>query len=339
MTTDLIPSSVYKIKDAIAGYSHYYFFCVEPGAYQCTSSTYSLLQYEGKFVQWVGYGWFFDTHPPQETIITIEECKAHIQDNRNDKICVVLGSHAGYSITQELIQFCHKHKVFSFFLFDHWCNLELHFLDHKNHVLHLPNKIGAVDEVGKTALWDALQPYYPPKNYDRNIVITGQPSIEKSVHQIQQVPQDVIHSFRERIHGNTKELLVYLMEPNCEDFNLEPNDQEYLGYTEYTVLDYILNQEKNGENVLVIKPHPRTTMDTLTTFMQNYPDPTLQDCLVVTDEPLELILAAADTVLGMTTVVLIMALKAGKPVKSIQLNRTERAKKMSNVYFENVLIT
>lgn len=339
MTTDLIPSSVYKIKEAIAGYSHYYFICVEPGAYQCTSSTYSLLQKEGKIVQWVGQGWFLDTHPPKESIITIEEFKAQIPAHRNDKTCVVVGSHAGYSLTQELIQFCHQHNIFSFFLFDHWCNLELHFLDHKQNVLHLPNKIGAVDEVGKTALWDALQPYNPPNNYERNIIITGQPSIEKTVHQIQQVSQGKIDSFRDRIQVGKKELLLYLMEPNCEDFNLEPNDQEYLGYTEYTVLDYILNQEKNDQNVLVIKPHPRTTMKTLTTFLQNYPEPTLQDCLVVTNEPLELILAAADTVLGMTTVVLIMALKVGKPVRSIQLNRTERAKKMSNVYFEQILIT
>jgi hypothetical protein len=73
--------------------------------------------------------------------------------------------------------------------------------------------------------------------------------------------------------------------------------------------------------------------------MQNYSETELRDCLVVADEPLELIIAAADQVLGMTTVVLIMALKVGKTVKSIQPNRTERAKKMSNVYFERILIS
>lgn len=339
MTTDFIPSSVHKIKDAIAGYAHYFFFCVEPGAYQCTSLVYSLLHQEGKSVQWVGHGWFLNTHPPDDAILTIEEFKTQIENKNCDNICVVLGSQAGYSMTQDMIQFCHQRKAFSFFLFDHWCNLELHFLDQSQNVLHLPNKIGTVDEVGMKALWGELQPYNPPENYEQNIVVTGQPSIEKTVQQIQQISNEAIDSFREHVHASGRELLVYLMEPNCEDFDLEPNDTEYLGYTEYTVLDYILTQEKNDRNVLVIKPHPRTTMETLTTFLQHYSESTLQDCLVVADEPLELIIAAADVVVGMTTVALIMALKSGKSVKSIQPNRTERAKKMSNVYFEQVLIT
>lgn len=338
MTNDSFPSSVYRIKDAIDGYPVTYFFCVEPGAFQCMSPVYLTLKQEGKSVQWVGGGWFLEQNPSGEKVIHLEQFYQEVLRHDPETVCVVLGSHATYSITQECIRFCHAQHLFSFFLFDHWCNLELHFLDQKNKILHLPNRIGAVDEVGKNALWDALLPYHPDESYLNQIMVVGQPSIENTVKKIQSVSAEEIQSFRFQLNAVDCELSVFLMEPNCEDFGLEPYDVSYLGYTEYTTLDYVLKQERKDGGVLVIKPHPRQNMDVFQSCIQQYSDKELRGCFVITDKPLELIIAAADRVLGMTTVVLIMALKAGKPIVSIQKNRTERGKKMSNIYFENYLV-
>lgn len=338
MTNDSMPSSVFRIKDAINGFHVYYFFCVEPGAFQCMSPVYQMLKQEGKSIHWVGEGWFLKQNPSGDYIINLKQFYQDVLQYHPNSVCVVLGSHATYSITQECIRFCHTQMLFSFFLFDHWCNVELHFLDQENKKLYLPNKIGSVDDIGKKALWDALLPYQPHESYLNQIVTVGQPSIEKTVQKIQSVSTEEINSFRCSLNAVERELLVFLMEPNCEDFGLEPYDVSYLGYTEYTILDYVLNHVKKDENVLLIKPHPRQNMDVFYSCINQYSENVMHDCFVITDKPLELIIASADRVCGMTTVVLIMALKAGKPIVSIQKNRTERAKKMSNIYFENYLV-
>ncbi len=330
-------SSVERIYEAISGFSVYFFYVVEPGAYQCTSDVFAILKSEGKQVYWVGGGWFYDTKPVEDAVLSQEEFFQIVTTFPSKDVCVVFGSQADHSNTQKGIEFCKQQNMFTLFLFDHWCNLELHFLDQENKVLHLPHRIGVVDAFEQEALWNALRPYNPPNGYRNNIVVTGQPSIESMVQKIQRVTPQSIQAFRREINAVDRKVQLYLMEPNCVDFGLDVWDRNYLGYTEYTVLDLVLKEKRDNDDVLLIRPHPRQRMDVFHSFFDGYSNNLKRDCIVATKHPLELLIASADAIYGMTTVVLIMALKAGKTVVSLQPNRTARGKKMSNIYIEQYL--
>ena len=251
--------------------------------------------------------------------------------------CVFLGSQTDFSATHRAIEFCRLHGLFCVFLFDHWCNYAEHFLNTRTNEIFLPNLICVPDEPAERGLREKLSLGLEQANKPPVIQAVGHPAIEAGVKRIQEIDPKQSQRTRESLGAKDKKLYLFLLEPICGDFSLKREDREFLGYTEYTILEYFLEHFCEDDAKLLLKPHPRQDVEDLKRFVDKRFGAREIDYQWTGEEPLESLIAVADEVFGITTVALIMAIKAGKPVWSLQVGRNERAKKFSNVHLESHL--
>ena len=95
----------------------------------------------------------------------------------------------------------------------------------------------------------------------------GHPGIEAAVRKIQRIEADEVQRFRRKIGTKGKRILLFLTEPICQDFGLAPEDREFIGYTEYSILEYFLDHFSDSDAKLLIKPHPRQDVEDLSRFL------------------------------------------------------------------------
>jgi hypothetical protein len=126
------------------------------------------------------------------------------------------------------------------------------------------------------------------------------------------------------------------LEPVHDDFGIDESGKPSLGYDEYSMLEYIFDNYQLRDATVIIKPHPRQNISALNKFLNKFDD-SLFDYHIDNEHSLELLIAVSDEVLGITTAALIIALFAGKPIKSFQVGRNEKGKCESNEYFERNL--
>ena len=62
------------------------------------------------------------------------------------------------------------------------------------------------------------------------------------------------------------------------------------------------------------------------------------DFVILADIDLNLLLASVDEVIGMTSTLLVIALKCGKKIRSLQIGRNENGTKFSNPYIAPYVI-
>lgn len=140
---------------------------------------------------------------------------------------------------------------------------------------------------------------------------------------------------KKRLTPVHKQIVLFLLEPIEDDFGYNNDGTPFIGYTEYSILSYIFSMPDFEDALIIIKPHPRQDVEKIKAFLMVYAH---RDILLLDNEKLENLIAIADEVIGMTTVALIIALKAGKKIRSIQVGRNERGKILSNSYFEKNIV-
>ncbi|MBU1055050.1 MAG: hypothetical protein KKC46_14670 [Proteobacteria bacterium] len=328
--------SVSKIISILSGFDKYYLYCVDPGAYNCMRYIYDALIQTNVEVSWIAEGWCKSNIMEKEETIQwheFEQMMSCLPSRAN--ICLLLGSQNCFKKTHHAIGFCNLHNITNFFLLDHWLNYAEHFFDFETKTSFLPTKIGVMDETSRDGIEDSL--VTTPSGQRPEIYIVGHPKMEASVKTIQNISLYEIGSYRKMIGAKNKKLYLFLLEPVYKDFALNEVGEPLLGYTEYTILKYFFSNYSVLNTKVIIKPHPRQDIDELLQFLETNISQSLYDYTVDMEHDLEFLISIADEVVGMTTVALIFALKAGKKIRSIQVGRNEYARQLSNKYFENNL--
>lgn len=286
--------------DFLAAHSSVLLYTVDPGAHAIGLELSTLLASCGRLQGWYAEGWSLMRRP---------ECRAamELRANLHDGTTLLLGSQTNFARTHHFLQLARDSGARSIFVFDHWKNYAEHFQPDL-----LADQIVVPDDAGKKALLEAIGP-----RFAGCIFVLPHPGIDAAV---------------ARIHACTLRL------PGAIAVLLDPTEAaDGLGYDWRSVLQEVaLRAAALPAASFLIKPHPRQHIDTVQAFVAGLGLPPTQLRLV--DMDTERLIAAADEVWGMTTIALVSAFKAGKPIKSIQPGRNNRGRAASNHYLEPFLI-
>jgi hypothetical protein len=181
---------------------------------------------------------------------------------------------------------------------DAWINLKRRFLDDKRGQLVLPDIIIAIDEKNRQALL--------AEGISTRIEIAGQPHLEA-----------VVESLRKRRSDNHRNssppLIAFFSEPIGSDF---PNGSR--GFEQFETAGLLAEAlAAHAPIQLIIQPHPREDIEQ---WKKRISAPS-GVIVTIGGGRTDDLLAKADLVVGMTSMVLIEAGLAGIPILSLQTNR------------------
>ena len=192
-----------------------------------------------------------------------------------------------------------KH-ILSFAILDAWINIKIRFLKKSSNNYIEPDIIGVVDE-------DMKQELEISHWCNATLEVTGQAHLESVASRINMFPQT--NSIKE-----TK--LLFISEPY-----LEKKLTEKLGYNQYQIIECLLaNLTGMKSYKVVIKPHPNEPASGWNNWMNKHNSKNHIN-ISICNENIEKLIASTDLVLGITSMSLIEAAIAGKPVLAIQLGQ------------------
>jgi len=194
-----------------------------------------------------------------------------------------------------------------------------------------------IDEISKANIIKEITPYVKDYSYFENIIITGHQGMESAVTRVKSLPDKAIAEFRNRSNPHGKRLVLLALEP-LEDFGYLQDGNPFRGYNEFTTIRYIFKHLDLSRVKLLIKPHPRHGKGVIEKFISENAPTDIFDFEIIQDYDLEILIAASDEVLGMTSTVLVTALKCGKQIRSFQINRNKNGEKALNHYIEPYVI-
>jgi hypothetical protein len=275
-------------------------YTADPGAHALGVELSVLLADGGRLQDWYAEGWSLTRRP---------QCKAAdaLPRNLHAGTSLLLGSQTNYARTHHFLRLARQSGARSIFVFDHWKNYAEHFQPDL-----LADQIVVPDETGRQALLAAIGPGHAGR-----VSVLAHLGIDAAVARIQ------AHALR--LPGTVAVLL-------------DPTEAaDGLGYDWRSVLQEVAARAAALPAVnFLIKPHPRQQPDAVRAFIAGLGLSAARLRLV--DMDTEQLIAAADEVWGMTTIALVSAFKAGKPIKSIQCGRNDKGRAASNHYLEPYLI-
>jgi hypothetical protein len=163
---------------------------------------------------------------------------------------------------------------------------------------HLPDVVAVMDEYARQCMLDFGCPA------DR-LVVTGQPALDGL---LGGELSGRIEVRRRWNVGSEDWVVLFASEPVSQDFG------NRFGYDEQTVLRAVLEAVRGLPMTLVVRPHPREARDRLQAVVDEAGIPVRYESNLTSRQTL----AGADTVVGMTSIFLLEAALAGRPVLSVQ---------------------
>lgn len=189
---------------------------------------------------------------------------------------------------------------------------------------YLPDQIFVMDEYAKAQMIaEGIDSYL--------IEIIGQPFLEELSEVYKNISQIEIESYKKQVVGNNEKKIIVFASDYLKDCFL-PSGIEYWGYDEesifYALYESMIETCDNPEGyVIVIRPHPKEAEGKWDTIARMAEGKGIQIVIDGTTKA-ELVIAAADLVVGMWTMLLLEAVLANKRILSVQIGAKRRAEFM-----------
>ena len=192
-------------------------------------------------------------------------------------------------------------------LLDSWTNYERRFLapgDHEVSVAVLPDALCVMDEFTVVELTELGFPRAKMR-------IVGQPAFDGLV---AGAAADR-HPARQALGVGGESLVVFFSQSIAEDYGA-PDAETYRGYDQVIAAEALLSalREVSDDALMVVKPHPRERVGRFA-HLERKAEERLR---VVPSMRAGDLVAAADLVVSMTSITLVEALLAGRPIISLQ---------------------
>ena len=204
-------------------------------------------------------------------------------------------------------------------IIDQWLNYEARFTFDKPGCYSpdspkiFPDLICTIDQYAKEEMVSKGLP-------GDKIVVTGQPYFETVIKRHEEINEEKKIEIRKNLGVKENDLLItFASEPIVESYA----DPMHWGYTEFTILESIINVLKRTKKpgTLVIRLHPRNKRE----LFENLDFP--QDIKVILEDKItsQELIAVSDLVLGMSSMFILEAALVGVPYASVQigLNRED----------------
>ncbi|MBX9830423.1 hypothetical protein K2X40_00555 [Candidatus Babeliales bacterium] len=236
---------------------------------------------------------------------------------------VVTGTSATDKTEKYLWHACEKLTIPSCAVLDQWMNYGIRFsvygidqiefyLRDKTHA-YLPSKICVMD--------DYAQAQMQLEGVDSSrVVVTGQPYFDLVQKRKKTLLQENILALKKFLYGDIDTLITFASEP----FSLIFKDADYLGYTEQTILQQILDaltvlaNSTQKKIVLAIRPHPKEDLLYYHNLVASHQESLLK-IVVQSDVSGTEAMLMSDVVCGMSSMFLLEAALLDIPILSVQI--------------------
>ena len=247
---------------------------------------------------------------------------------------VVTGTCATDFLERNIWMAARSLRIKSVAVLDSWCFYGLRFSNYtfenddsyisSEQFPYLPDQIFVMDEYAKAQMI--------AEGIDPNLIeIIGQPFLEELREVYKNISQIEIESYKKQVVGNNKKKIIVFASDHLKDCFL-PSGIEYWGYDEesifYELYESMIETCDNPEGyVIVIRPHPKEAAGKWDTIARMTEGKGIQIVIDGTTKA-ELVIAAAELVVGMWTMLLLEADLADKRILSVQIGAKRRAEFM-----------
>ncbi|NHN33882.1 hypothetical protein [Paenibacillus agricola] len=200
---------------------------------------------------------------------------------------LVTGTSWGTDAELRAIRLCQSYNVSTISILDYWSNYSMRLMDQSNDRI-TPDFYIVMDELAKQeAIKDGVS--------DSIIRVLGHPGLDVYIHND--------HEQKNEIYGVVNANILFLSQP----LSLLYNDA--LGYTEYSVLESLINAANEADMKIHVKFHPKDDLS----FKEKY------QLLAVEGDLLHLV-PKYELIIGMSSMALLHAVLMGKTTVSYQPN-------------------
>lgn len=250
--------------------------------------------------------------------VSVEELKAFL---KSIQVALILtGTSADDYVEKYLWKAAGELGIPSMAVLDQWLNYGIRFSRYSVHELeqyqkqplheYLPDCICVMDSYAKEKLMEEGV-------RASHIAVTGQPYLCRFVDMVKSIPSVTIKNYRQQYAVNKDVMLLFASEPICKVYG---DSYEYFGYNEvtiFTLFSKCLNRiaEKTGRSVsVVVRPHPKEDEEQ---WKNRFANSEWVSYYVDRKADNKVAMAAADGVVGMSSMFLLESTLCGKPILSI----------------------
>jgi hypothetical protein len=288
-------------QDFIANYDRVHFYTIHPGAHAIARELVPLVRSMDRLGAWYD-GWSAAQHDKTRPA-------DELWNALSPGDALVVGQSTEFADTQAVLKRAAAAGAASIFVFDHWKNYAAHFGNGPlADVLVVPDKIA----------------------FDSVVEVFG----EATQLQVRILPHLAIEAAADRVLASG-----IAEEPGTVALLLDPTEAaDGLGYDWRTALAAALSRRHpTAVRRILVKPHPRQDVGMVARELEGLRSPGIETELFGGET--EHLIASASEVWGMTTVALMVALAADKPIRSFQCGRNDKGVRASNPHLEPYVIT
>jgi|TARA_Y100000294_G_scaffold51167_1_gene48198 hypothetical protein len=316
-----------------SGFNRIHVYLSDPGATAVLRIVGRYLENKGYPIEYVTTGWSKRNHILEGEAKPLQnENGLFSSPTLNSRSLVIYGARKDFILNYALSDRCKQNNMLTLFVFDHWKNYLVNFRNDASGSLYLPSRIAVIDSPMKRALCSVLSPYVST-DYFNCIDIIGNPAIDESVAYLDTMSDEFRTGLKARYNPMGKNLILLILEPIQDDFGAD----RYPGYNEFTIIDYFFKHQYSPDTRALVKPHPRHNMKVISSYFQERYGANGFDVQIIQHEKIENLISISDLVVGMTSISMIPAIKINKPVISLQIDRNDFGKTLSNPYLERCL--
>ena len=314
-----------EIANLVACYDKIYFYTADPGATAILRVIYEQASAQNKAQSWFVEGWAAHAYLPNACSIE-NETRIFSDDICAENTTLIMGQQVNFERAYERLKYFRSLEIETIFISDHWKSIERSFKPDETTKVILPHHFYVPDQIAYDVQMQNLTAHGISENELKRVMeVFIHPGVEYSLEQVKSFSTKELKTK----YNTSGETIVMMLD--C----IQDSEKERLGFDWKCALAQAVKhfQSSYPSNAsLLVKPHPRQEPEIIQAHLKKYKSD--KRIKMVTEPIGEPFVAMADEVWGITTILLIVALKAGKPIKVFMPNRTVLGKKESNAHIE-----
>jgi hypothetical protein len=317
-----------RITGCLEPYDNVYFYTADPGATSALMPFFRRAKELSKFRNWYVDGWACSVSLEQQQPIS----KHILSSSACGKTAVFMGQQVDFSRAFDRLQAFKNAGFHTHFVSDHWKDISLSFKPKEKGDFLFPDRFYVPDtEAFERQLQWLQQRGIPDEVVKSSMVAFFHPGVEASLSIISEFSAVQCQKLRDRYSVATKCLVTMMLD--CTT----PEEEVNYGFGWRSSLISAIQHftECYEDTTLLVKPHPRQRRVEVLDVVMKASNPKI---MVVEENAPEQFVAASDEIWGATTVLLVVARKAGKRIKVFMPNRTSKGELESNIHIEPYIV-
>lgn len=295
-----------KIRDLLKDIKSLSFYSADPGGTALLRPIQKEAAEMGIAGSWYADGWLRDNAdlPGKKT----GESMAHDLRGQASGHIIAMAQQVDFMLAYRRLQEAVGSGCEVKFFSDHWEDISRLFRPNASEPVILPNTLYVPDERAKGVQMSGMMKLgLTRKQCDMLVVPFMNPGIELSLEQIEKIDPISAEALKKKFTGGTRKLVTVILDPERKEFS---------DYTWKNLVQEAFSRiSKTNDAVYLIKPHPRQDAKAITqhcaTVQAQHPGRA-----IIIEGAVEPYVAASDEIWGMRSVVLELAKRAGKTVRS-----------------------